>query len=147
MKVLLRQNFEGLGDAGKIVSVKDGYARNFLIPRGIALEASSRNVRLLSEEQKRAVSMKQKEKKSAETLKDKLDGVSITAPMPVGEEDRIFGSVTNQDIADLLAAKGYEVDKRKIALDEPIRALGIYEIPVKLHSDVECKVKLWVVKQ
>lgn len=147
MKVLLRQDFETLGEAGKVVNVKDGYARNFLIPRGLAFEASERNLHVLEQEKKRYASIKLKEKKAAESLNTKLDGVSITAAMPVGEDDRIFGSVTNQDIADLLTAKGFTIDKRKIILEEPVKALGIYEIPIKLHSEVECKVKLWVVKQ
>ena len=147
MKVLLRQDYESLGERGKVVTVKGGYARNFLIPRGIAFEATSRNLRIFEEEVRRGEAMKRNEKKTAEALKAKLEGVSITAPMPVGEEDRIFGSVTNQNISELLAAKGFQIDKRKIVLDEPVRALGIYEIPIKLHADVECKVKLWVVKQ
>ncbi|MEK7730170.1 MAG: 50S ribosomal protein L9 [candidate division KSB1 bacterium] len=147
MKILLRQDFDKLGDAGKVVNVKDGYARNFLIPRGIAFEASERNLHILEQEKKRYGAIKLKEKKAAEAFSSKLEGVSITAAMAVGEDDRIFGSVTNQDIADLLAAKGFEIDKRKIILDEPVKALGIYEIPIKLHSEIECKVKLWVVKQ
>ena len=147
MKVLLRQNLATLGEAGKIVSVKNGYARNFLIPRGIALEANDRNMKIFAQEKKRGESLKLKEKKEAETLKTRLEGVSITAPMPVGEDDRIFGSVTNQDVAELLAAKGFEIDKRKILLDDPVRALGIYEVPIKLHPEVESVIKLWVVKQ
>lgn len=147
MKILLRQDFDKLGEAGKVVNVKDGYARNFLIPRGIAFEASARNLHVLEQEKKRYAAMKLKEKKAAEGFSAKLEGVSLTAAMPVGEDDRIFGSVTNQDIADLLAAKGFEIDKRKIVLEEPVKALGIYEIPIKLHSEIECKVKLWVVKQ
>lgn len=147
MKVLLRQDFPTLGEAGKVVSVKDGYARNYLIPRGIAFEATPSKLNVFAEEKKRGAALKLREKKSAEVLRAKMDGVSITAAMPVGEDDRIFGSVTSQDIADLLAAKGYEVDKRKITLEEPIRALGIYEIPIKLHGEVDCKIKLWVVKQ
>jgi large subunit ribosomal protein L9 len=147
MKVLLRQDFDKLGETGKVVNVKDGYARNFLIPRGIAFEASERNLHILEQEKKRHVAMKLKEKKASEVLAAKLDGVSLTAAMPVGEDDRMFGSVTNQDLADLLAAKGFEIDKRKIILEEPVKALGIYEIPIKLHSEIECKIKLWVVKQ
>jgi large subunit ribosomal protein L9 len=147
MKVLLRQNFESLGEAGKIVNVKDGYARNFLLPRGLALEANERNLKIFEQEKRRLVGLKEKEKKSAEVLKAKLDGVSVTATLPVGEDDRVFGSVTNQDIADLLAAKGFSLDKRKIVLEEPVKALGIYEVPVKLHPEIESRIKLWVVKQ
>jgi large subunit ribosomal protein L9 len=147
MRVILRQDFETLGEAGKILTVKDGYARNFLIPRGIAFEATERNQRLLEQDELRLTAKKNREKKHAETLKTKLDGVSVTAAVPVGEEDRVFGSVTTQDIADMLAAKGFEIDKRKILLDEPIKALGFYEVPVKLHSDVQAVIKVWVVKQ
>jgi large subunit ribosomal protein L9 len=147
MKVVLRQNFDSLGEAGKIVNVKDGYARNFLLPRGIAFEANARNLKIFEQEKSRLASLKDKEKKSAEVLKAKMDGVSITATLPVGEDDRVFGSVTNQDVADLLAAKGFSIDKRKIILEEPVKALGIYEVPVKLHPEVESTVKLWVVKQ
>lgn len=147
MKVLLRQNFDSLGEAGKIVNVKDGFARNFLLPRGIAFEANERNLKIFEQEKSRLAGLKEKEKKSAEALKAKMDGVSITATLPVGEDDRVFGSVTNQDIADLLAAKGFSIDKRKVILEEPVKALGIYEVPVKLHPEIESTVKLWVVKQ
>lgn len=147
MKVVLRQNFESLGEAGKIVNVKDGYARNFLLPRGIAFEANPRNLKVFEQEKKRLVALKDKEKKAAETLKAKLEGVSITATLPVGEDDRVFGSVTNQDVAELLAAKGFDIDKRRVLLEEPVKALGIYEVPVKIHPEVESTIKLWVVKQ
>lgn len=147
MKVVLRQNFDTLGEAGKTVNVKDGYARNFLLPRGIAFEATERNLKIFEQEKRRLAGLKEKEKKAAEALKAKLDGVSITATLPVGEDDRVFGSVTNQDIADLLAAKSFSIDKRKIILEEPVKALGIYEVPVKLHAEVEATIKLWVVKQ
>jgi len=147
MKVLLRQTLDSLGEAGKVVNVKDGYARNFLLPRGLAFEANARNMKFFEQEKQRLVSIKEKEKKTSEVLKTKMDGVSITATLPVGEDDRVFGSVTNQDVADLLAAKGFEIDKRRVLLEEPVKALGIYEVQVKLHTDVEATIKLWVVKQ
>jgi len=147
MKVILRQDFETLGEAGKVLTVKDGYARNYLIPRGIAFEASDRALRLFEQDKLRLNARKNREIKLAEELKAKLDGVSVTATVPVGEEDRVFGSVTTQDIADMLAAKGFEIDKRKIFLDEPIKALGFYEVPVKLHGEVQAAIKVWVVKQ
>ena len=147
MKVILRQDFETLGETGKVLTVKDGYARNFLIPRGIVYEASDRALRLFEQDKLRLSARKNREKKLAEDLKAKLDGVSVTATVPVGEEDRVFGSVTTQDIADMLAAKGFEIDKRKIQLDEPIKALGFYEVPVKLHGEVQSAIKVWVVKQ
>ena len=147
MKVILRKDFETLGAVGDVVEVKEGYARNYLIPGGIALKADKKNTRILEEEQKRAGLKLSKDKKSAEKLAQKLDTVSCTVAVTVGEEDRVFGSVTTQDIADLLKDKGFEIDRKKIVLDEPIKALGIYDIPIKLHSEVEAKIKLWVVKE
>jgi large subunit ribosomal protein L9 len=147
MKVILRQDFEALGEAGKTFTVKDGYARNFLIPRGIAYEATDRNLRMFEQDKHRLEARKSREKRLAEAVQTKLDGVSVTATVPVGEEDRVFGSVTTQDIAELLVAKGFEIDKRKILLTEPIKALGFYEVPVKLHSEVQAVIKVWVVKQ
>ncbi|MGH7595113.1 MAG: 50S ribosomal protein L9 [bacterium] len=147
MKVILRQDFDALGEAGKTFTVKDGYARNFLIPRGIAYEATGSNQRLFEQDKQRLEARKNREKHLAEGMQAKLDGVSVTATVPVGEEDRVFGSVTTQDIADLLTAKGFEIDKRKIQLEEPIKALGFYEVPVKLHSEVQAVIKVWVVKQ
>ncbi|MDZ7289215.1 MAG: 50S ribosomal protein L9 [candidate division KSB1 bacterium] len=147
MKVILRQDFESLGEAGKVLTVKDGYARNFLIPRGIAYEATARNLRQFDQDKLRLEAKQNREKRGAYALKEKLDGVSVTATVPVGEEDRVFGSVTTQDIAELLAAKGFEIDRRKIQLAEPIKALGFYEVPVKLHAEVQAIIKVWVVKQ
>lgn len=147
MKVVLRKDLETLGTAGQIVNVKDGYARNFLIPRGIAFEASSKNLSLVDEAKRQAEHRQAREQKVAEDLKEKLSQVSITATVSVGEEDKVFGSVTTQEIARLLGEKGFEIDRRKIMLDEPIKMLGVFEIPIKLHSKVEAKIKLWVVKE
>lgn len=146
MKVIIRKDFESLGTIGDIVEVKDGYARNYLIPQGIALKADKKNIKLLESEQKQMQVKLSKDRRSAEKLAEKLNTVSCTATVTVGEEDKVFGSVTSQDIADLLTDKGFEIDRKKILLDEPIKALGIYTIPIKLHSDVEAKIKLWVVK-
>jgi len=147
MKVVLRKDLETLGTAGQIVNVKDGYARNFLIPRGIAFEASSKNLSLVDEAKRQAEHRQVREQKVAEDLKEKLSQVSITATVSVGEEDKVFGSVTTQEIARLLGEKGFEIDRRKIMLDEPIKMLGVFEIPIKLHSKVDAKIKLWVVKE
>lgn len=147
MKVILRKDFESLGNVGEIAEVKAGYARNFLIPRGIALKADRKNIRLLEAEQQKQQLKLTKDKKSAEKLAEKLSTVSCTATVTVGEEDRVFGSVTTQDISDLLKDKGFDIDRKKILLDESIKALGIYDIAIKLHSDVEAKIKLWVVKE
>ncbi len=147
MKVILKKDFEGLGNCGTIVDVKGGYARNYLIPQGIGVLANKKNMKIFKEEQKREEFKKNKEKRTAEELAKKLDNISLTATVKVGEEDKVFGSVTSQDIAKLLQDKGYDIDKRKIELEEPIKALGVYSIIVKLHSDIEAKIRLWVVKE
>ncbi len=147
MKVILRQNFENLGQIGDVVDVKNGYARNFLIPRKLAYSALEGNVRALEEEKKNLAKKLQQELVSAETLSGELEKVSVTIPVQVGEEDKIFGSVTSQMIADALKEKGYEIDRRKIEIEETIKSLGIYEINIKLHANVNAKIKVWVVRE
>ncbi len=147
MKVILRQNFETLGQVGDVVEVKEGYARNYLIPRKIAYTALKGNIASL-EEEKRAFAKKVKQElHAAENLAVELEKVSVTIPVQVGEEDKIFGTVTTQMIADALKEKGYEIDKRKIEIEEPIKSLGIYGINIKLHSNVSSKIKVWVVRE
>ncbi len=147
MKILLKKDFDSLGKQGEIVTVKEGYARNFLFPKGIAVPATPGNMKAFEQEQKLMLRREQKAKQEAEKLAKELEKISVTAVVSVGEEDRVFGSVTSQTIADLLAEKGYSIDKRKILLDEPIKALGVYDIPVKLHPEVEVKIRVWVVKE
>lgn len=147
MKVILRKNFDQLGKVGDVVSVKDGYARNYLIPRGIAYQATAGNIRSLDEEKKQILKREAKELESAQTLAAELEKVSVTIPVKVGEEEKIFGSVTTQMIADALHEKGFELDKRKIEITEQIKALGIYTISVKLHPSVTAAVKTWVVRE
>lgn len=147
MKVILRQNYKSLGNFGDIVEVKDGYARNFLIPRKIAFQATPQNLKIFELEKKREEIKESKDKRTAELLAKKLEGVSLTATVAVGEEDKVFGAVTTQNLADLLKAKGFNIDRRKIQLDEPLKALGVYEVPIKLHNEVEVRLKVWVVKE
>jgi len=147
MKVILRQNYEPLGQVGDVLEVKDGYAHNFLLPRKIAYIALDGNLRALDEEKKAVVKKAKHELQAAETLATELEKVSITIPVQVGEEDKIFGSVTAQMIADNLKEKGYDIDKRKIDIDEAIKTLGIYSVNVKLHQNVGAKVKVWVVRE
>lgn len=147
MKVILRQKHESLGDVGEVVAVKAGYASNYLIPNGIAMAATPKNLKVIEQEKKLLQVVAQREKKSAEELKEKLDTISVTAEVQVGEEEKVFGAVTSQNIAELLNEKGFEIDRRKINLDEPLKALGVYEVPVKLHPDVESMIKVWVVRQ
>jgi len=147
MKLLLRQDYKPLGEAGEIVNVKPGYARNFLIPNGLAMLASDKNLKRYENEKKQMFWRQEKEKRQSEDLAKTLENVSCTITVQVGEEDKMFGSVTSQNIAEALEAQGYSVDKRKIILEEPIKSLGIYSVPIKLHTDVEAKVKVWVVKE
>lgn len=147
MKVILKQDYDALGKSGDIVTVKDGYARNFLIPKNIAVSATPKNIRILEEDEKLFQRRQDKDKRQAEVIAKELEKISLTAAVSVGEEDRVFGSVTAQTIADLLKEKGYEIDKRKVHLEEPIKALGIYTISLKLHAEVEAKIRVWVVKE
>ncbi len=147
MKVILRKNFSQLGKIGAVVEVKDGYARNFLIPRQIAYLATEGNIRALEEEKKIVAKKEAANLDNARTLAAELEKISITIPVKVGEEEKIFGSVTTQMIADAIKEKGFEIDKRKIEISEPIKALGIYTVNVKLHSDVNASVKTWVVRE
>jgi large subunit ribosomal protein L9 len=146
MKVILRQDYENLGRMGDIVEVKDGYARNFLIPRKIALPATPGNIRMVETEKKQKAFKLEREKLNAQKLAEKLYGLEITIPMRAGENKRLFGSVTAQMIADEIGKLGVEVDRKKILLDEPIKMLGSYEVPIKLHPDVSVKIKVNVVQ-
>jgi large subunit ribosomal protein L9 len=146
MEVILRQDIDRLGKSGDRIKVKEGYARNFLIPRGLAYEISPANLAVLAEEQKLSAIREQKMLRTYQDIAKAIERTSLTVKVLVGLEDKIFGSVTSQVIAELLAEKGIEVDRRKIQLDEPIKALGVYEVPIKLHTDIEAKVKVWVVK-
>ena len=147
MKIILRKNYDQLGKIGDLVDVKNGFARNFLLPRQIAYIATKGNVRALEEEKHQLAKKEVKELEAAKILGAELETVSITIPVKVGEEDKIFGSVTSQMIADALKEKKYDIDRRKIDLEEPIRALGIYSVNVKLHPEVTTVVKTWVVRE
>jgi len=147
MKVILRKNFEQLGSIGDLVEVKNGYARNFLLPRQIAYVATKGNIKALEEEKLQYSKKEAKELQSSKALATELANVSITIPVKVGEEDKIFGSVTSQMIADALKEKSFNIDKRKVELEEPIKALGIYEVNIKLHQEVNAIVKTWVVRE
>lgn len=147
MKVILRQNYESLGNIGDVVDVKDGYARNFLLPRGIAYTALKGNLQALEEEKKVVDKRGKQELASAEGLSAELEKVSVTIQVQVGEEDKIFGTVTTQMIADALKEKSFDIDKRKIEIEEPIKSLGIYSVSIKLHPSVTSKIKVWVVRE
>jgi large subunit ribosomal protein L9 len=147
MKVILRQSIDALGAIGEVVNVNDGYALNYLIPRKYAFKATDGNISALAEEKKQLEKVRAREISAAQAIADKLNDEKVQIMVQVGEEDKLFGSVTSQNIVDALVEKGYEIDKRKVELAEPIKALGIYEVPVKLHSAVSAKVKVWVVRE
>ena len=147
MQVILTIDIPSLGKAGEIVEVREGYGRNFLLPQKKAVLADPKNIKML-EHQKRVVTSKQaKLKRHAEELLTKLSSTSITIARDAGEDDKLFGSVTTKDIADSLRREGFEIDRHYIHLDAPIKSLGVFEIPVKLHSEVQGNIKVWVVKK
>lgn len=147
MQVILQEDVAKLGKAGDVVNVREGYGRNFLLPQKKAVVADPGNIKQL-EHQKRVVTAKQAKARSvAEALAGKMNAVSLTISREAGEEDKIFGSVTVKDIAEALRAEGHVVDRYAIALENPIKQLGIFEIGVRLHPEVTATVKLWVVKK
>jgi len=144
--IILLQDHEGLGSAGDQQDVKDGYARNYLIPKGIALKADKNSLKRFQEMARLKEMRKDRALKKSRELAEKLRSLSLTVPVQVGEEDRVFGAVTSLEIAQQLKEKGYEIDKRQIMLEEPIKSLGVFEILIKLHSEITTSVKLWVIK-
>jgi large subunit ribosomal protein L9 len=147
MKVILRQDFEQLGRIGDVVDVKEGYARNYLIPRKIAYQATQSSILQLEEEKKQQAKRSDKEKRHSEKLAAELEKVSVTIQMKVGEDDKLFGSVTSQMIVDALKEKGFTLDKRQIELEDTVKALGIYSVDAKLPGGVVAKVKVWVMRE
>ena len=146
MKVILMSSIENLGEAGDVVTVKPGYARNMLIPMGLALRASKRNIAVAIEQKRVALAKVEKKNQAMEILAKKLGKVEITIEVKVGEEEKMFGSITNKDIHKELIDKGFELDKNQISINEPIKALGIYHITVKVAKDITSDVKLYVIK-
>lgn len=144
MKIILRQHVDSLGKVGEVVTVKDGYARNFLIPRGLAYYASPKAIKVLESEKVHYEAQLAKLRTDAELIATKLGDLQLTFAMQAGEDERLFGSVTNVMIAQELALKGYEIDRRTIHIDEPIKKLGNYEVHIKLHPEVTAAVKIWV---
>jgi len=146
MQIILQEDVEKLGNRGELVEVAEGYARNFLLPRKLALEATSGNMKRLEKMRAAFAKKEATEKESATTLAGLLAGVSLEFARKSGENDQLFGSVTSGDIAEALEAKGYNIDKRKIALADPIKAVGEYDIPVKLYREVTANIKIVVRK-
>lgn len=147
MEVILLDEIKKLGARGEAVKVADGYARNFLIPQGKAIEATAGNRKRFEEEEKLRAVRENKLRREAERLSGRLAGVSCTIAVPAGEDDRLFGSITAQDISNALREQGFDVDKRKIVLEEPLKALGVYTVVVRVFQDVQAKIKVWVVRE
>ena len=147
MKVILTGDVKSIGSMGDVVDVKDGFARNFLFPKNLARLAVGSNLKIVEDIKKKKILAAAKEKKEAEALKEKISAFSCTIPVEAGEDDKLFGSVTSQDISRAFEVEGLTVEKRKIMLEEPIKKLGVYNISVKLHPEVTVEVKVWVVKK
>jgi len=146
MEVILREDVESLGRRGEVVKVKSGYGRNFLLPQGLAMPVTEANRVLIARERKAYEARMAKEKVECEGLAERLGALRFIAPRKVGESDLLYGSVTSGDLAEFLAEKGIEIDKRKIQLEEPIKRLGDYEVKIKLHPEVVATVKVTVSK-
>jgi large subunit ribosomal protein L9 len=144
MEVILRDHVEHLGRRGEIVKVADGYARNYLLPRKLALPATDANRKWVDRERKLAEARDSEERGAAEAIASRLSALDLAINRKVGDNDQLYGSVTNADIAELLAAKGFEIDRRKILLPDPIKTLGENTVPVKLHRDVTAQLKVTV---
>lgn len=149
VKVILRDDVEKLGEAGDIVSVKPGYARNYLLPQALAYEATDASIRQLEQERERAEQRARRDYLEARRRASQLEEVSLTFHARAGEESKLFGSIGTADIADRLKEQGldFEVDRKQIDLDEPIKALGVYDVPIRLHAEVRPEIKVWVIKE
>lgn len=145
MQVILTQDIRELGQAGEMVAVKRGFGSNFLIPQGMAVLATPRNRSRMEHEQRKIEAQIARERSKAEELGKRLAGLSVTLTRLVGEDDKIFGSVTNKDITDALADEGVKIDRRQVELEAPLKSLGVYEVPVRLHREVTAVIKVWVV--
>lgn len=147
MEIVLMKDYENLGKALDVLPVKDGYARNFLIPQGIAVPATEGNKKRVAESKQLSEVREDKKIKECKELAAKIEQVPCTIPVKVGEEDKIFGSVSAQEIADFLKKEGFEIEKRHVVLEEPIKKLGVYTITINVHRSVSAKLKVWVVKE
>lgn len=147
MRLILRADVDQLGNQGDVITVKAGYGRNYLLPKGLAYQYSEGNVKRVVKERKLIEVRKVKERQEAQEFADRIANVSCTVVKKVGEADTLYGSVTNADIADALKKEGITVDKRRIGLEEPIKTLGIYSVPIRVHPEVTCNLKVWVVKE
>jgi len=147
MEIVLTKDYEELGKAMDVINVKEGFARNFLFPEGIAVPATEGNRKKVAEAKRINEVREEKKSKEARQLAKKIEQVPCTIPVKVGEEDKIFGSVTAQEIADFLKKEGFDIEKRQVDLEEPIKQLGVYSVKITLYRDVDARLKVWVVKE
>ena len=147
MEIILQEDVTNLGQIGDVVKVRDGYARNYLLPRGLATEASRRNLRMLEHQKRLVAAKKDREQKQAQSLGQQLAALTLLIPARAGEEDRLFGSVTNLDIEKALQARGVTVERRKILLAEPLKQLGTYTVPIQLGGGARGNVTVQVVRE
>jgi large subunit ribosomal protein L9 len=147
MEVILREDIENLGNRGQVVKVAAGYARNFLLPKKLAVAANDSNKKIVEQERQAYLRKEAKLQSEAQDLANLMTGVSVTISQKAGENDQLFGSVTSKDVAEALAVKGYTIDRRKVQLDEPIKQLGEYKVPVRLHKDVTAEITVVVAKE
>ena len=147
MELILKSKVEGLGDPGDIVKVKAGFARNFLIPKDLAVPATKRQKKILAEENRLREVRDNTVKRTVQTMAQKMKDLSCTIVVQAGDEDKLYGSVTGHDIADAIVKLGFDVDHKQVKLEEPIKILGVYTVSVQLHREIEVPVKVWVVKE
>jgi large subunit ribosomal protein L9 len=147
MEVILREDVQRLGNRGQVVKVADGYARNFLLPKRLAVTATDANRKIVEQERQAHLRREAKQKSEAEDLSKLVSGITLTIAQKAGENDQLFGSVTSKDVADALARQNFTIERRKVQLDEPIKQLGEFKVPVRLHKDVTAEVTVRVVKE
>lgn len=147
MEIILTEDVKGLGNRGDIIKVKDGYARNYLFPKKLAIPATENNKRMLEEENIIRARRDEKMKQSVQAVAEKMQGLSCTIVVQAGEEDKLYGSVGTHEIAKAVNEQGFEIDHKQVVLEEPIKKLGVYTVSVKLHRDVDVPIKVWVVKE
>lgn len=147
MEVILREDIEKLGERGQVVQVKNGYARNFLLPRKLAVAATGANKKIVEQERQSHLRREAKLKGEAEDLAKMMSGVTITISQKAGENDQLFGSVTAKDITEALEKQNYTIDRRKVLLEDPIKSLGEHKVPLRLHRDVSTEITVNVVKE
>jgi large subunit ribosomal protein L9 len=147
MEVILTKDVSKIGKAGSVVKVKDGFARNLLFPKSLAIPVTPGNLKKIEQEKQKILQESEKSKQEALAQKERLDALSLSMPVIAQDEKTLYGSITALDIANALKEEGLEIDKGRILLDEPIKSLGIYEVPVKLHPEITAKLKIWIVKK